>query len=256
MVPPKEMSLPDILESKLILQSYLDYLRNNGPDKFGEFVNNTLLRLISTVHPNETERTTNLMHYTSVLEKYFEWKKDYQSIQTLHTRSAEYKIRREKLNQLRRAIKAEIEGLWYAYSMPYSIVLIMLYLIRQSNQLRRDPIPVQSEARRILERYRVIIKAFPTFVKFVKHLAREAFWLYQASVYCQSEKWKRTFEGIFKTGRGSRNDKLRAIKKTFTALDIRLTPPRIAAPIITFGTWKGTPLLLYLLDTNTWLRWW
>jgi phosphoenolpyruvate carboxylase len=58
-------------------------------------------------------------------------------------------------------------------------------------------------------------------------------------VYCQSDKWKRTFEGIFKTGRGSRNDKLRAIKKTFTALDIRLTPPRIVAPIITFGTWKG-----------------
>jgi len=98
---------------------------------------------------------------------------------------------------------------------------------------------VQSEARRILERYKVIIKAFPTFVKFVKHLAREAFWSYQASVYCQSDKWKRTFEAIFKTGRGDRNDKLRAIKKTFTELDIRLTPPRIVTPIITFGTWKG-----------------
>jgi phosphoenolpyruvate carboxylase len=131
-VPPKEMSLPDILESKLILQSYLDYLRNNGPDKFGEFVNNTLLRLVSTVHPNETERTTNLMHYTSVLEKYFEWKKDYQSIQTLPTRSAEYKIRREKLNQLRRAIKAEIEGLWCVVRVYLAVVLILFTQAKQS----------------------------------------------------------------------------------------------------------------------------
>jgi hypothetical protein len=56
------------------------------------------------------------MHYTSLLDKYFEWKKGYQSINALSTRSSEYRIRREQLNQLRRAIKAEIEGLWYISS--------------------------------------------------------------------------------------------------------------------------------------------
>src|SRR5690606_11572832 len=68
------------------------------------------------------------------------------------------------LNQLRRAIKAEMEGVW------------------QSDQMRREPIPVESEALRILERYRVIFKALPPFVKFVKFLVREAFLLHQGYV--------------------------------------------------------------------------
>jgi hypothetical protein len=38
-------------------------------------------------------------------------------------RAPEYRIRRESLNQLRRAIKAEIEGVW------------------QSDQMRHGPIP-------------------------------------------------------------------------------------------------------------------
>lgn len=66
-------------------------------------------RLVSTVHPNETERNVNLMHYNSVLGKYIDWKKEYESIAELSPSAPEYRIRRESLNQLRRAIKAEIE---------------------------------------------------------------------------------------------------------------------------------------------------
>jgi phosphoenolpyruvate carboxylase len=65
----------DALDSQLILQSFLDYLHANGPDDFGRFVNTSILRLVSTVHPNETERNTNLMHYTSLQEKYVQWRK-------------------------------------------------------------------------------------------------------------------------------------------------------------------------------------
>jgi len=130
----------NILNSKLILQSFLDFLGKNGVEHYSDFLNNTFLRLVSTVHPNETERNVNLMHYTSVLEKYIDWKKESESIATLNTSAPEYKIRRESLNQLRRAIKAEIEGAW------------------QSNQRRKVAITVENEARRLLERYRVIFR--------------------------------------------------------------------------------------------------
>ena len=110
------------------------------------------------VHPNETERNTNLMHYTAIQDKFVQWKKDFAAIQFVQRNAPEYKIRRETLNQLRRAIKAEIEGLW------------------QSDHMRKDPINVQNEAKRILERYKIIFRAFPVFVKFVKRLANEAYW--------------------------------------------------------------------------------
>lgn len=41
--------------------------------------------------------------------------------------------------------------------------------------MRKDPIPVQSEASRITERYKTIFKALPMFIKFVKHLAQVYF---------------------------------------------------------------------------------
>jgi phosphoenolpyruvate carboxylase len=100
---------------------------------------------------------------------------------TLNRNAPEYRIRRETLNQLRRELKAEIEGIW------------------QSDQMRRDSINVQNEAKRITERYKVIFKAFPTFVKFIKHLAIEAFWRFQASkYYAQSPEWKETFLKTYK----------------------------------------------------------
>jgi hypothetical protein len=70
-----------------------------------------------------------------------------------------------------------------SHSFSYSrSIFFVLNVHRQSDQMRKDPIPVQSEARRILERYKVIVKAYPIFLKFVKFLAREAFWLYQGSL--------------------------------------------------------------------------
>jgi hypothetical protein len=71
----KKKEQGDLLNSQLILQSFLDYLRAHGPEDFSRFVNTSVLRLVSTVHPNETERNTNLMHYTTLQEKYIEWKK-------------------------------------------------------------------------------------------------------------------------------------------------------------------------------------
>lgn len=58
-------------------------------------MNTTTIRLVSTVHPNETERNTNLKHYNSILEKYIEWKKGFESLGMLSTQSPEYRIRRE-----------------------------------------------------------------------------------------------------------------------------------------------------------------
>jgi phosphoenolpyruvate carboxylase len=161
------------------------------------------------------------MHYTNVLDKYIEWKKDFESIANLDPSAPEYRIRREKLNQTRRAIKAEIEGVW------------------QANQRRRDAIPVDSEARRLLERYRIIFRALPMFTKFVKGLAIEAFWLYQASLHASDANWRKQFEHFWQSEGQTREKKLNAIRKTFNALGIKLTPPRIQRPIITFGSWKG-----------------
>eukprot|EP01117_Protostelium_nocturnum_P012732 TRINITY_DN4701_c0_g1_i2.p1 TRINITY_DN4701_c0_g1~~TRINITY_DN4701_c0_g1_i2.p1 ORF type:complete len:1027 (+),score=335.62 TRINITY_DN4701_c0_g1_i2:233-3313(+) len=209
----------DVLDTQLILQSFLQYLKKEGPEKFEKFVNNTFLRLISTVHPNETERTTNLMHYTTIQEKYNIWKKDFDSIQSLPTNAPEYRIRREGLNTLRREIKAEIEGLW------------------QSNQLRFGSINVQNEAKRILERYKVIFKAYPLFLKFVKHLAYEAFWRYHAGRYSSSVDWRKMYTQV--SHGTSREDTLAAIKQTFSALGVKLNPPKITTPVISFGTWKG-----------------
>lgn len=102
---------PGLLGSKFIVHSYIEYLKLHGAEKFEEFVNEACLRLVSTAHPNETERNTNLMHLTSLLDKYITWKKDLESIAHLPTFAPEYRIRRENLNQLRRAIKSEIEGM-------------------------------------------------------------------------------------------------------------------------------------------------
>ncbi|PRP78888.1 phosphoenolpyruvate carboxylase, partial [Planoprotostelium fungivorum] len=210
---------PDILDAQFILQSFLDYIKKEGPDNFENFVNQSFLRLVSTVHPNETERTTNLMHYTSIQEKYNVWKKDFDSLKSLQINASEYRIRREGLNTLRREIKAEIEGIW------------------QSNQLRMGAIQVQNEARRILDRYKVIFKAYPTFLKFVKHLAGEAFWRYHAHRYSTSADWRKMYTKI--SHGPSREDTLAAIKQTFAALGVRLNPPKIVTPVIHFGTWKG-----------------
>lgn len=57
------------LQPKLILQSFLDFMITNGAQSFNDFVNTTTLRLVSTVHPNETERNTNLLHYNSIFDK-------------------------------------------------------------------------------------------------------------------------------------------------------------------------------------------
>jgi hypothetical protein len=65
--------------------------------------------------------------------------------------------------------------------------------------------------------------------------------LITASVYVQSEKWRQTFLKFYNQAvhKNAREDKLKAIRKTFAALDIKLTPPRILHPVIVFGTWKG-----------------
>eukprot|EP01116_Phalansterium_solitarium_P022785 TRINITY_DN7657_c0_g1_i2.p2 TRINITY_DN7657_c0_g1~~TRINITY_DN7657_c0_g1_i2.p2 ORF type:complete len:568 (+),score=230.59 TRINITY_DN7657_c0_g1_i2:166-1869(+) len=214
----------DILDAKLVLQSFLDYLKANGPGKFQSFVNEVSLRLVSTVHPNETERNTNLRHYNLILARFIEWKKDYESLETLSIDAPEYRIRRESLNQLRRAIKAEIESVW------------------QSDQMRREPISVTSEARRILERYKVIFKAYPMFAKFIKKLAHEAYWLHQASQRCASDPvWTEKFTQIFRgeADSTSREARVSAIKRTFAALGVQLHAPKISNSMISFGTWKG-----------------
>lgn len=221
--PTKAKTAYDLLESRLIVHSFLEYLREHGPEKFEAFINSTMLRLVSTVHPNETERSTNLRHYNIVLEKYIEWKKDLESIRDLPKFAPEYRIRRENLNHLRRTIKAEIEGIW------------------QSNFRRAGPIPVESEARRLLERYKTIFTAFPTFMKLAKHLVKEAFWLYKATELSKDQTWLRTFVRIYKQMGESRDNKLKAIKRAFSECkpDEAIVIPRITAPVLTFSSWKG-----------------
>ncbi len=157
------------------------------------------------------------MHYASIFEKYTEWRRNFESLEHVSPNAREYRyapynhsplvvrpgltapapcsLRRENLNQLRRMIKAELESLW------------------QSDQMRSDPIPVTSEVRsrlralasrgltglwpqatRILERYKVIFKAYPVFLKFVKQLAKEAFWLYQGSINANHPTWALAFK--------------------------------------------------------------
>lgn len=77
------------------------------------------------------------------------------------------------------------------------------------------------------------------FVKFVKGLANEAYWLYNASLYITNEEWRKTFERHYRKQDPSRESKLKAIKRTFADLNIKLQPARIKNPIITFGSWKG-----------------
>ena len=56
-----------------------------------QFLGQTVLRLVSTVHPNETERNTNLMHYASIFEKYSEWRRNYESMEHVSPNAAEYR---------------------------------------------------------------------------------------------------------------------------------------------------------------------
>ena len=221
--PSKAGNPFDLLESKLIVHSFLEYLKEHGVEQFSQFINHTMLRLVSTVHPNETERSTNLRHYNVVLEKYITWKKDLESIRELPKFSPEYRIRRENLNQLRRTMKAEIEGVW------------------QNNFRRASPIPVESEARRLLERYKTIFSAFPTFIKLAKYLVKEAFWLFRASELSKDPSWLAAFVRIYKQMGDSRENKLKAIKRacTETGCADAVPVPRISAPILTFSSWKG-----------------
>lgn len=110
----------DLLESKLIVHSCLEFLKDHGQEQFENFINNTMLRLVSTVHPNETERSTNLIHYSVILDKFIAWKKDLESVSELPKFAPEYRIRRENLNHMRRNIKAEIEGVWQVRTFPSS----------------------------------------------------------------------------------------------------------------------------------------
>lgn len=120
--------------------------------------------------------------------------------------------------------------------MPFSYCLG----VWQANQRRKDAIPVESEARRLLERYRIILQALPMFMKFVKGLAAEAYWLFQASLHTEDATWMATFQKQFTQLDGSgRENKLKAIKRTFEELKIQVHPPRIINPLITFGSWKG-----------------
>jgi phosphoenolpyruvate carboxylase len=228
----KEVTKQPIVHIKLILRSFLDFLllqqkETNGnmeeiTKKFEEFINTAVIRLVSTVHPNETERGTNLLHYNRILEKFIDWRKEYDAIQYVDKYSTEYSIRRSKVNGMRRDIKSEMEGIW------------------QSDQMRDEKITVQSEGRRIMERYQVIFKALPPIVKFAKQIAREAFLLFYASHLTVSHpKFKETFESIFQNTSKTRTDRMETIKKTLTILEMKPKIPRLTAPIISFGTWKG-----------------
>jgi hypothetical protein len=71
-------------------------------------------------------------------------------------------------------------------------------------------------------------------------LAGEAFWRHQASLYfVKSPQWKAAFLANFKGYANTRENKVKAIRKTFVQLNIEEHPPRITTPIIEFGTWKG-----------------
>jgi hypothetical protein len=108
--------------------------------------------------------------------------------------------------------------------------------------MRRDPITLESEGKRLIERYKIIFKAFPIFFKFVKQLAKEAFWLYHASKRCNESTWIEVFSKHHKASSedsNSRTDKLRCIKATFKELNVTLEEPKMRIPIISFSTWKG-----------------
>jgi len=77
------------------------------------------------------------------------------------------------------------------------------------------------------------------FVKLVKALANEAFWLYHASLHVNNPTFKEHFKQFYKEEGNSRESKLKAIKRSFEKLSIKLSPPRITTPIFTFGSWKG-----------------
>ncbi len=231
------LSTDTLLESQLILKSFLDLLNQveqQHPDKAPEEllpiyesqINHISLRLVSTVHPNETERSSNLKHYSNILQKYLDWTREYESIMVSASDTSEYRIRREHLNNLRREIKAEIETTW------------------QSDQLRSDPISVASEGKRLLERYKQIFKAYPVVIKMIKRLAKEAYYLWYASKMTTNEPFMARFKQIlhsqFQNNQvHSRSAKLDAIKQTLHVLHISLKLPRIHSNIIGFGTWAG-----------------
>lgn len=217
---------------KMILQSFLDFFFQKNKElegnydlvveQFEEFVNKAVLRLVSTVHPNETERSTNLLHYNHVFEKYVEWQKDAEAIKHVDNISPEYKIRRSILNGIRREIKSEIEGTW------------------QSDQMRDEKIPVTSEGRRIMERYKIIFNSLPFLVKFVKQITKEAYLLYSACHHSQhNEEFNKVFWEYFRKTSQTREEKGICIKKTLIHLGIKYQIPKIKSPLITFGTWKG-----------------
>jgi phosphoenolpyruvate carboxylase len=190
-------------------------------NKFRELLDQLSLRLVSTVHPNETERSTNLLHYDSILEKYIEWKRLHEGMASIAPQAAEFRSRREFLNQIRREIKSEIEGAF------------------QSDQLRPDPISVQSEARRLMQRYSVIFKVFPFQQKFIKHLAREAYYLFIASNLATNPDFTDKFAEIYEQTTHSRTDRKNAIKRALRELNLPIQAPGLSKPVITFGTWKG-----------------
>eukprot|EP01126_Amoeba_proteus_P052600 TRINITY_DN6367_c0_g1_i5.p1 TRINITY_DN6367_c0_g1~~TRINITY_DN6367_c0_g1_i5.p1 ORF type:complete len:1025 (+),score=205.87 TRINITY_DN6367_c0_g1_i5:375-3449(+) len=202
-----------------VLQSFLKYLSKNGVEKYVNWINSCSLRLVSTVHPNETERNANLRHYATLFGKYLEWKKDFASIQTLPPSTPIYRARREQVNQLRRAIKAEIEAVW------------------QTDHVRQQPIQVEAEAYRVLNRSVVIMDSFPQWVKFIKALNKEAFWRYEASKATLDPVWMEKFTMLQNST--DRVKQLNTIKNTFKALGMDKKPPRLVSPIITFSTWKG-----------------
>eukprot|EP01127_Copromyxa_protea_P017640 TRINITY_DN5407_c0_g1_i1.p1 TRINITY_DN5407_c0_g1~~TRINITY_DN5407_c0_g1_i1.p1 ORF type:complete len:1205 (-),score=266.29 TRINITY_DN5407_c0_g1_i1:52-3405(-) len=207
----------------LVLDTFLDYLTKHGVKEYSKWLNSCSLRLISTVHPNETERNSNLRHWASLSDKYLEWKKDFASIQTLPTTTRIYRARREETNQLRRAIKAEVEAIW------------------QSDQMRTTPILVEAEAKRVMERSNIIMDSYPQWVKLVKSLNKEAFWRYEASLACKDKAWRSKYTELRNNmvDNSLRYKKLALIKATFKALNIKKKPPRIINPIIEFSTWKG-----------------
>lgn len=239
----------DLLDSQLVLQNFLQFLEQEDAslsqqqesrsqllqhlkrvtNRFETFVNQTTLRLVSTVHPNETQRVSNLRHQAAALQLMLDWHKDYESVMSLSHQTPEYKLRRENLNNLRRAIKAEIEALWLA------------------QQLRPHPIPVASEGRRLSERYETIFVVYPLLAKFIKRLAKEAFYLFCAGKLAQSHD--REFLDVVAARYdeldlsaqhiGDRDLKLASIKDAFSSMHLELSPPRVEHPVIRWSTWRG-----------------
>jgi len=239
LLPRRQIYIPDddnILHTRLILQCFLSFLQyeyyhncdcnlEKTFQNFEQFVHRCVLRLVSTVHPNETERSVNLMHYTRILDLYVQWNREWMSLQGLPLNAPEYRIRREQLNQMRRQIKGEIEAIW------------------QSDQIRIRPITVTSEARRLIDRYKIIFQAFPFHQKFTKQLIKEAYWLFNASLQVENKEWCEKFNELWGTlTNASRVDRIATIKRTFKELHMehQLPPrPSLQKPTITFSTWRG-----------------